>query len=215
MHPLPTISLTAAFHLGLDVIHEDESVLPPLSAKRGLIPNSRTDVNLNLVRSSLDAIQRFQLPRFNFTRRKTEAMKFTLLFALLLVTTDLNAQSGWKTVKDKTGSCQISVPPNWTLLSVAGYVNSPQRTTTMLISGNTRFSPFSAGTLKVLNVDKVFENSATRIFYVGKPGGNPPLVSYHVEAPGKVNACIAQITLPLNTLEEDAKKIALSLSKTP
>jgi hypothetical protein len=142
-------------------------------------------------------------------------MKFALLLVLLFVSTDLSAQSGWKTVKDKTGSCQISVPPSWTLLSVAGYVNSPQRTTTMLISGNTRFSPFSAGTLKMLNVDRVFENSATRIFYVGQPGGNPPLVSYHVEAPGKVNDCIAQITLPPNTLEEDAKKIALSLSKTP
>jgi hypothetical protein len=85
----------------------------------------------------------------------------------------------------------------------------------MLTSGNTRFKPFSAGTFKVLNVDKVFENSSTRIFYVDKPSGNPPLVSYHVEAPGKVNTCIAQITLPLNAPEEDAKKIALSLSKTP
>jgi hypothetical protein len=142
-------------------------------------------------------------------------MKFALIVLVLIASTVLNAQSGWRTVKDETGSCQISVPPNWTLLAQPGLVNSPQGTTTMLISGNTRFSPFSAGTFKVLNVDKVFENSTTRIFYVGKPGGNPPRVSYHVEAPGKVNACIVEIGLPPNTLEEDAKKIALSLSKTP
>jgi len=142
-------------------------------------------------------------------------MKLASILLMLIVSIDLNAQSGWKTVKDKTGSCQISVPPTWTLLAQPGAANSPQQTTTMLISGMSRFSQFSAGTLKMLNVDKVFENSATRIFYVGKPSGNPPLVSYHVEIPGKVHSCIAQITLPPNTLEDDAKKIALSLSKTP
>jgi hypothetical protein len=142
-------------------------------------------------------------------------MKFALILLVLLASTVLNAQSGWTTVKDKTGSCQISVPPTWTLFAQPGLVNSPQHITTMVISGNTRFSPFSAGTFKVLNVDKVFENSTTRIFYAGKPGGNPPLVSYHVEAPGKVHSCIAEIGLLPNTLEDDAKKIALSLSKTP
>ena len=142
-------------------------------------------------------------------------MKFALLLVLLFVSTDLSAQSGWRTVKDKTGSCQISVPLTWTLLAQPGLVNSPQGTTTILISGMSRFSPFSAGTLKMLNVDRVFENSATRIYYVNKPGGNPPLVNYHVEAPGKVHSCIAQITLPPNSLEDDAKKIALSLSRTP
>jgi hypothetical protein len=142
-------------------------------------------------------------------------MRFALILLTLLVSTELIAQSGWTTVKDKTGSCQISVPPTWTLLALPGHVNSPQHTTTMLISGMRPFSKFSEETIKVLNVDRVFENSATRIFYVTKPGGNPPLVNYHVEAPGKVHSCIAQISLPPNTSEEDAKKIALSLSGTP
>lgn len=142
-------------------------------------------------------------------------MKFALILLVLSVSIDLTAQSGWKSVTDKTGSCQISVPPSWTLLSLAGHVNSPQGTTTMLISGHRPFRPFSDETIKVLNVDKVFENSATRVFYVGKPSGNPALVNYHVEAPGKANSCIAEITLPLHSLENDAKKIALSLSKTP
>ena len=101
-------------------------------------------------------------------------MKFALMLIVLFAATRLNAQAGWQTVKDKTGSCQISVPPNWTLLSAPGLVNSPQRTTTRLISGNRRFRPFSAETIKVLNVDKVFENS-----------------------------------------EDDAKRIALSLSRIP
>ena len=142
-------------------------------------------------------------------------MKFSLMLLILFAATDLNAQPGWQIVKDKTGSCQISVPPSWELLALAGHVNSPQHTTTMLISGNRPFRPFSDETIRVLNVDKVFENSTARILYRTKPGGSPPLVNYHVEAPGKVNACIAQITLPANIAEDDAKRIALSLSKAP
>jgi hypothetical protein len=142
-------------------------------------------------------------------------MRFALILLTLLVSTDLIAQSGWTTVKDKTGSCQISVPPTWTLLSLPGHVNSPLHTTTMLISGMRPFRKFPDETLMVLNVDRVFENSATRTFYANKPVGNPPIVIYHVEAPGKVHSCIAEIDLPPNTLEEDAKKIALSLSGTP
>lgn len=142
-------------------------------------------------------------------------MKSALILTMLIVSMDLSAQSGWKTVKDKTGSCQISVPPTWTVLAQPGMANSPQQTTTMLTSGRTRFRKFSAGTFKILDVDKIFENSDTRIFYADRPGGNPPLVSYHVEVPGKVNSCIAQITLRPNTPEDDAKRIALTLSKAP
>ncbi len=67
----------------------------------------------------------------------------------------------------------------------------------------------------MLNVDQLFENSAKRIFYVTKPNGNPPLVAYHAEAPGKVNSCVLQISLQAHTLEDDARKIGLSLSRVP
>ena len=152
-----------------------------------------------------------------FTRRQlfSKSIRLRLVFTVLLVSPILNAQTGWKTVKDKTGSCQISVPPTWTLLSVPGLVNSPQQKTTILTSGNRPFHPFSDQTFKVLNVDKVLENSSARIFYADKPSGNPAYVTYHVEAAGKVNSCIAQITLQANAPEDDARKIASSLAKTP
>jgi hypothetical protein len=148
-------------------------------------------------------------------KKKRYVMKIALVILVLFVSIDLTAQTGWKTVKDKTGDCQISVPPSWTLLSLPGHVNSPQGTTTMLISGHRPFRQFSDETIRVLNVDKVFENSAARVFYVGKPIGNPAHVLYHIEAPGKVNSCIAEIALQPHSLEDDAKKIALSLSKAP
>ena len=138
-----------------------------------------------------------------------------MAFTLLVSSFGLIAQPGWKTVKDKTGACQMSVPPNWTLLSDPGWANSPQHTSALVHYGIRPFKPFSEETMKMLSIDHVYENSAKRIFYVTKPNGNPPLVSYHVEAPGKGNACVLQISLPPHTLEDDASKIALSLSKTP
>jgi hypothetical protein len=148
--------------------------------------------------------------------RADGALRMIATCALIfLASTALKAQSGWKTVKDKTGSCQISVPPNWTPLSTPGLVNSPQGMTSMVVSGHRQYRPFDAETLKMMNIDKVLENSAIRALWIGKQVGNSPNVSYHVETPGKTNSCIAQISLPSNTPEDDAKKIAFSLSKTP
>jgi hypothetical protein len=143
-------------------------------------------------------------------------MKFLLILLVLIAQTVLSAQTGWKTVKDKTWSCQISVLPNWTTTrDQTEIANSPQHTGTVVLTGMQRFKPFFASTLKIRSIDKVFENSANGVFYVTKPAGNPSGVIYHVEAPGKVNSCIAEIDLPPNTWEDDAKKIALSLSRTP
>ena len=84
----------------------------------------------------------------------------------------------------------------------------------MVISGMTPFKKFREDTLKMLNTDQVYENSETRLFYVTKPGGTPPLVNYHVETAGKGTRCVAQITLSPHSREDEAKKIAMSLSAT-
>jgi hypothetical protein len=148
--------------------------------------------------------------------RADGVLRITATCALIfLASTALKAQSGWKTVKDKTGSCQISVPENWTPLSTPGFVNSPQGRTSIVTSGHRQYRPFNAETLKMMNIDKVLENSETRALWVNKAVGNSPNVSYHVETLGKTNSCIAEISLPSGTPEEDAKKIAFSLSKTP
>lgn len=130
---------------------------------------------------------------------------------LLLMPTILAAQSGWKTVKDKTGSCQLSVPPSWTLLSSPGMVNSPESTTTMVLSGMSQFHKYGDETLKMLDIEKLYENSAQRIFYRTRPNGSQANVDYHVEVPGNGKRCTAQIMLSLKYPEEEAKKIALSL----
>src|ERR1700759_1609049 len=78
-------------------------------------------------------------------------MKVTLglLFSALLI-----GQPGWHTIKDKTGACQLSVPPNWTLLSDPDKANSPDHITTIVRSGMRAYRPWSEETLKMLNIDK-------------------------------------------------------------
>lgn len=115
-------------------------------------------------------------------------------------------------MKDKTGACQLSVPPNWTILSTPGHASSPDHMDTTVLSGHRPYRPFSDETLQMLHPDKVFENSSQRSFYVTKAAGAPATVAYHVEVPGSSNACIAQITATPAYPQDEIKKVALSLS---
>ena len=135
------------------------------------------------------------------------------VLALILLSPALFAQPGWKTIKDRTGACQISVPPYWTPLSMPGYANSPDHTATRILVGISPFRPFSDTTLKMLNIGTLFENSAQRSFWVTNPnGGSPSLVTYHVETPGKGNRCVAEVALPPQHYVDEAKKTAMSVS---
>jgi len=131
-------------------------------------------------------------------------MKLTL--GLLLFAALLLGQAGWQTLKDKTGACQISLPPAWTILSNPGAASSPEHMLTAVRTGLRPYRPWSVETLTMLNIDKLVENSATRSFYVTKPTGNRALVNYHVEVPGAGNSCIAQITASAS-YAQDARKI--------
>jgi hypothetical protein len=141
-------------------------------------------------------------------------MKLAIAFVSGLALTGplLSAPPDWKITKDKTGVCQLLVPPQWTLLSTPGHVNSPESTTTAVLIGNRPYRPFGDETLRMLNVDKVYENTSKRSFYVTRPNETSKLVNYHVEVPGIQNACVAQITLSTRYPEEEAKQIALTLA---
>jgi hypothetical protein len=140
-------------------------------------------------------------------------MRKWIVVLLLFCPVVAGAQSGWKTIKDRTGACQMSVPPNWTLLSDPGTANWPDRTTTRVRVGLSPFKPYSDMTLKMFPVETLFENSAKRSFWVTKPSnGSPSLVTYHVETPGSGSRCVAEIYLPPQHFVEEAKKIAMSLA---
>ena len=120
--------------------------------------------------------------------------------------------AGWKVIKDRSGTCQISVPSNWTALSTPGFVNSPESTTTILTASEQPYAPFQDDTLKTLNIGKLYENSTSRIFYVSKPDETLGHIRYHIEVPGNTNACIAEITLTTRYSEDEAKSIAMTVA---
>jgi hypothetical protein len=129
-----------------------------------------------------------------------------MLFSALLM-----SQPAWHSIKDKTGSCQLSLPPNWTILPLPGHASSPDHMGTTLISGQRPYRPFSEETLRVLHPDTVFENSPKRSFYAKKVP-NATAVSYHIEVPGSANACVAEIGATPSYSLDEIKKIALTLS---
>ncbi len=137
-----------------------------------------------------------------------------LSLGLLLLSATVSAQPGWQTFKDKTGDCQLSVPANWSVQSEPGRAASPEHMGTTLVEGRVAFRQFnlSEGMKKALNIDKVYENSAQRVFYSGPSGGAPPAVIYHVEVAGRTKVCIAEITSTPSYSLDEVKKVAATLS---
>jgi len=124
----------------------------------------------------------------------------------------------WLTLKDKTGSCQMSVPGDWVMnTQMPGHVTTREHTDSMIISGFKHpRKPMSDEMQKAVGVDKMFENAADRWFYAAKPipgtGGKPTLVVYHVDVARDDGTCIAQILVNQNHSEDEIKKIAASVS---
>lgn len=163
-----------------------------------------------------------------FTSGKTHwrQLGIVLLFAACFVYAEVRESSTvaaakpnvWVTVKDKTCSCQMSVPGDWVPnAQVPGHVTTPEHTDAMIISGFKHpRKPMSEETQKAVGVDKIFENTADRWFYAAKPipgsGGKPTLVVYHIEIGRDDGTCIAQILVNQNHSEDEIKKIAASVS---
>jgi len=166
----------------------------PSSGTPGIVYWPSTGIALLLVASSVCATQAGKFPGVDKPRADS-----------------------WVTVKDKTGSCQMSVPGDWTLNPQApGHVRTPEQTDSMIISGFKHpRKPMSEETQKTVGVDKLFENTADRWFYAAKPipgtGGKPTLVVYHVDVARDDGTCIAQILVHRNYPEEAVKKIAASV----
>jgi hypothetical protein len=133
---------------------------------------------------------------------------------LSLLSTSMFADPGWQTLKGAAGSCQLSIPGNWSLLSVPGHAASPEHMGTTVIEGRAPFHQFqfSAGMQKVLNIATVFENSPQRVFYVAKADDLAGSLIYHVEAPGRTKACIAEITTSASYSPDEVKKIPATLT---
>ena len=145
---------------------------------------------------------------------------FTILAALGLVSTAVAQPKGWQLVKDKTGACQMAVPPDWHInAQVPNMATSPDISDVMISAqAGKEVRPIPPGAQTVLGVDKMIENTQKRVFWAGKPvsypPSSPPVVAYHVTTPGKGGTCVGQITVKVGTSDTLVKQIADTVGVT-
>ncbi len=148
---------------------------------------------------------------------------------ILLFLPSVSAQvvpAGWQIVKDSKNdsrnSCQIAVPPDWSLLGDNTGAAFFHDVTTAIAAVTSQpaqaFKPMTEAVQKLLHIrkEKMFENSANRIFYQDQISANQDNPNaYSVSVPGKDGTCSGHVTFLPSVSEEIARKIALSLGPAP
>ncbi len=119
----------------------------------------------------------------------------------------------WHVVKDRKGSCQISVPADWTGdVSVA---NAPDKKAYAALHASRptqTFDQVKATAQQVMKPTKTFQNDATRIWYSYAPIGNDKnATEWYFAVPG-TPVCTGQVQFADPGLEATAKKIVDSLA---
>ena len=163
-----------------------------------------------------------------------KALRMAGCVALLILTGPVWAQvpAGWQVVKSpkpyafsgeppgKGGQCQMAVPGNWVpsdLNKFGGqtHFNTPPNQDARASAGvyeftlNRSFADAKKGVTRYNEPEKVFEDSPTRYFYQSKASSSAFTV-WDVVVAGHP-ACALEISFNSPSLEETARKIALSL----
>lgn len=128
------------------------------------------------------------------------------------------AAPDWKPVIDAKGACKIAVPPDWTAFSEGtGAAVFHDATTAIAVvtsqPGQT-FKQLTERQIAMLGVpkDKIFENSAKRLFYQDKVARNSDDTNaLSAMVPGNGGTCSCHVVFVKNVPEDTAKKIALSI----
>jgi hypothetical protein len=128
----------------------------------------------------------------------------------------------WKALRDAKGACQIMVPGAWDSSSDrAGFAvlrDSPAVAVVTSQPGQA-FQPLPEALLKMLGIPKerVFENSAKRVFYQDKAAATSAdtTKAFSAMVPGKAGACSSRVVFPPEVPEDTARKIVLSLGPAP
>jgi hypothetical protein len=130
--------------------------------------------------------------------------------------------AGWKVIKDAKGLCQITVPSEWAPLDqtngAAIFHDVSTAIAVVTSQPGQEFKPLSATLLKSFAIPKerMFENSAKRIFYQDKASRQPNDTSgFSSSVPAKNGTCSCHVVVLPSIPEDVAKKIALSISPVP
>jgi hypothetical protein len=142
----------------------------------------------------------------------------TLFLSVLLPVSAQTVPAGWSILKEAKEACQIAVPPDWAPFTEATGVAVFHDATTGIAVVTSQpgqlFKPLSEVQLKMLGVarEKVFENSAKRVFYQDKTAkGSEDSNAYSAMVPGRDGTCSCHVVFAHGIAEEIARKITLSL----
>ena len=118
--------------------------------------------------------------------------------------------------------CQIAVPPEWVALGdTAGAATFHDSTTAIAVvtsQPGQEFKPLNAVLLKTMGIpkDRMFENSATRIFYQDRVSRNSDEGNaFSSSVPARSGTCSCRVMVLPAIGDDVAKKIALTLTATP
>lgn len=149
-------------------------------------------------------------------------MVSALLLLFLPLASAQTLPAGWRVVKDSKGACQIAVPPEWVPLADNTGAAIFQDTTTAIAvvtsqPGQT-FKPLPESLQKLLGIrkEKMFENTAKRVFYQDKTSKNSEdSNAYSASVPGKAGTCSCRVVFLSSISEDTSKKIVFSLGPVP
>ena len=147
------------------------------------------------------------------------------IIAVLILLNPLTAQvvpSGWQIVKDSKNACQLAVPPDWSIYGESRSAAVLNDTSTALVVVTSQpgqaFAPLTEHLKSILNIskEKLFENTANRIFYEDKASAHPADPKWYTfSVPGKNGTCSGRLTF-LPSLQDDlARQIVFSLGPVP
>ena len=132
------------------------------------------------------------------------------------------APAGWKVVKDAKAACQIAVPAEWEPFGenngAAMFHDSTTAIAVVTSQPGQEFKPLNAMMVKSIGIakEKLFENTATRLFYQDRTSRNPEETSaFSSSVPSKGGMCSCHVVVLPTVTEDVAKKIALSLAPVP
>ena len=151
--------------------------------------------------------------------------EYTLPTLILFLLPPLSAQvvpAGWQIVKDAKNVCQLAVPADWTPYGENKGAAILHETSTAIAVVTSQpgqsFSPMPENLLRVLDIrpEKMFENTAKRIFYQEKTSqAQGDANAYSFSVPAKGGTCSGHLTFLPSVTEDVARKIVLSLGPVP
>ena len=141
-----------------------------------------------------------------------------LLFLLIQPAWAQTVPAGWKVVRDSKSACQIAVPSEWAPWAdntgAAIFRDSTTAIAVVTSQPGQTFKPLTEGAKKSFGIspEKMFENTAKRIFYQDKTSGHSEDPNaYSASVPANGGTCSCRVVFLSSISQETARKIVLSL----